>query len=103
MNRKIQLDDLIQIVPWSGCWIWMGALSKNGYGNVHVRPKNITAHRYVYTQVRGAIPSNLDLDHLCRVRCCVNPDHLQPVTRAVNLGRGSRRGSRTVEVKPWGA
>ena len=90
----------VEKLPWSGCWIWMGALSANGYGNIHVRPKNIVAHRYFYEYAKGPVPSGLDLDHLCRVRCCVNPDHLQPVTRSENLRRGSRIGRKYVTAHP---
>lgn len=79
----------IEVITESGCWIWMGALSSNGYGNVHMRPiGNVVAHRIVYQEVRGFIPDGLDLDHLCRVRCCVNPYHLEPVSRFENLRRG---------------
>ena len=79
----------IEVVTESGCWIWTGALSKNGYGNVHIRPKNMVAHKAVYLLLRGPVPEGLDLDHLCRVRCCVNPYHLEPVTRFINLQRGN--------------
>ena len=49
---------------------------------------NIVTHRLVYMIMRGDIPDGLDLDHLCRVRSCVNPDHLEPVSRYENLRRG---------------
>lgn len=75
-----------------GCWVWQGEPTENGYGQYTVgggaERKTYLAHRYVYELLVGPIPEGLDLDHLCRVRLCVNPDHLQPVTRAVNLERG---------------
>lgn len=46
------------------------------------------AHRFVYEQIRGPIPDGMDIDHLCRVRNCVNPDHMEPVTRRENTLRG---------------
>lgn len=68
----------------NGCWIWKGYVAKHGYGY----QGRVPAHRAVYIEHRGVIPPGLDLDHLCRVRACVNPDHLEPVTRAENLRRG---------------
>jgi hypothetical protein len=70
------------------CWIWQRSL-RNGYGQL-ARCQNGEryAHRFYYIELRGPIPAGLDLDHLCRIRACVNPDHLEPVTRAENLRRG---------------
>jgi len=82
-------DSKIERIPESGCWLWVGAVHRNGYGSVHLsKPRrNAVAHRAVYELLVGPIPQNLDLDHLCRVRCCVNPAHLEPVTRKENLER----------------
>lgn len=70
--------------PNSGCWLWTGHITSGGYGRLGRTP----AHRVTYSALKGAIPPGLDLDHLCRVRSCVNPDHLEAVTRQVNLLRG---------------
>lgn len=70
------------------CWIWTGARSSNGYGIAWVNGKLIGSHRHSFTLFKGAIPAGLDLDHLCRVRICCNPDHLEPVTRSENNRRG---------------
>ena len=73
----------------SGCWIWLGAILTDGYGSF--RPgggRQILAHRYAYKDQLGSIPTGLQLDHLCRVRACVNPAHLEPVTGRVNVLRG---------------
>ncbi len=72
------------------CWPWIGAIGTgHGYGNFGVSAScTKEAHRFAYELLVGPIPKGLDLDHLCRVRCCVNPAHLEPVTRAVNLRRG---------------
>lgn len=74
----------------AGCWEWVGAISKWGYGNVKDIENNCYrgAHRFVYEILRGPIPKGLVLDHLCRNTRCVRPDHLEPVTQAVNLRRG---------------
>ena len=68
-----------------GCWIWRGRTTPQGYG-AHGRT---VAHRHVYESSVGQIPDGLELDHLCRVKLCVNPDHLEPVTHAENVRRGT--------------
>ena len=65
------------------CWIWTGPLV-NGYG----RQGRMLAHRLVYERLVGSIPDGLGLDHLCRVRSCVNPAHLEPVDNRTNILRG---------------
>lgn len=74
--------------PNSGCWIWGGTLNKGGYGTVGFRGRGTNAHIAAWLLAGKHIPPGYDLDHKCRVRCCVNPDHLEPVTRSVNLRRG---------------
>jgi hypothetical protein len=72
----------------SSCWLWAGATERNGYGRFNVTKKNqIPAHRWTYEQVNGPVPEGLELDHLCRVRNCVNPDHLEAVTHRENMRR----------------
>jgi len=72
-----------------GCWIWQGPLYPNGYGKTSRKVHGTTlAHRAYYTEYRGPVCDGLDLDHLCRNRACVNPDHLEPVARSENLNRG---------------
>lgn len=80
--------DKVMPEPNSGCWLWMGALYFNGYGAFGVNRKTRRAHRIAYEALRGPIPAGLHLDHKCRVRSCVNPDHLEPVTQAENNRRG---------------
>lgn len=74
-----------------GCWPWLGSVKETGYGNFALHAANRTtivrAHRFAYELWRGPIPAGLDLDHLCRSRACVNPSHLEPVTRRENLHR----------------
>lgn len=78
------------------CWIWQLAIHDNGYGaaNVpaHMREpgqyQQTTAHRLAYIEANGPIPADLVVDHLCRQRDCVNPDHLEVVTQQVNTRRG---------------
>lgn len=85
------LDDLLAKAipePNSGCMLWLGAINQFGYGRVGIKGRRTVAHRAVYEMACGPVPDGLDLDHLCRVRCCVNPAHLEPVTRQVNAARG---------------
>src|SRR5213593_4508095 len=73
-----------------GCLIWLGhkMSSGYGYGRVAFRGGNRLAHRVVYELARGPIPKELEIDHLCRVQSCINPDHLEAVTHSVNMRRG---------------
>lgn len=75
-------------VTESGCWIWTAATTGNGYGVFYLGGKLLTAHRASYILYRGSVPDGLDVDHLCRNRLCVNPNHLEIVTRSINLKRG---------------
>ena len=69
------------------CWIWKGNINKEGYGKFWRKDKMKIAHRFSYELHKGEIPDGLQLDHLCRVRNCVNPDHLEPVTPLENIRR----------------
>lgn len=72
----------------SGCWDWSSYFYKDGYGNFYAYKKSWRAHRFAYELLIGKIPKGLDIDHLCRNRGCVNPDHLDPVTKLENWRRG---------------
>lgn len=65
------------------CWPWLGKLSA-GYGHISINNANRPAHRVAYELTYEAIPRELDADHKCRNRACVNPDHIQPATRSMN-------------------
>lgn len=76
------------------CWIWNAAKMPTGYGYFAIGGNRSTyAHRIAYESLRGPIPSGLTIDHLCRMRACVNPEHLEVVTREEN-------GRRTATVTP---
>src|SRR5690554_7572127 len=72
--------------------VWSGGLMKSGYSQLGVRrdgkTKTLYGHRVMYESFVGPIPEGLHLDHLCRNRACVRPDHLEPVTNRENVHRG---------------
>ena len=72
----------------NGCWLWTGALTGDGYGIL----RRQTMHRWSYEKHRGEIPEGLEVDHLCSVRNCVNPDHMELVTHRENVQRSYMRG-----------
>lgn len=77
-------------VTESGCWLWIGCVDRCGYGKMGTRTGETLAHRVSYVEFRGPIPEGCEIDHRCRVRGCVNPDHLEAVPHAVNVARGVR-------------
>jgi len=72
----------------NGCWVWTGGLNPCGYGKIRVGVQTRGAHRVSYEIAKGTVPNGLQLDHLCRNRRCVNPDHMEPVTQRENILRG---------------
>jgi hypothetical protein len=75
-----------------GCWLWTGSIVHTGYGSFNIgrgTHGSDSAHRVAYLLAVGCIPPKMQLDHLCRVRHCVNPRHLEVVTQQENLRRGT--------------
>lgn len=85
----------VGIVRHSECWLWTGRLTRDGYGRFRVsedgKRRNFFAHRVAYTRTKGAVPVGFCIDHLCGVRRCVNPHHLEAVTSSENSRRMHRR------------
>lgn len=79
MHRR-QVDD-------RGCWLWLGHIGSEGYGGIAINSVTKSVHRVAYETFVGPIPVGMVLDHLCRVRACFNPDHLEPVTQRTNVMR----------------
>ena len=97
-HRNKSVDEELQIleknifrIPESGCWLWIGSRNRYGHGalnrSLNGISKKYLAHRYVYELLVGKIKNGLRLDHLCKVECCVNPRHLEPVTPSENVAR----------------
>lgn len=91
MNKVRVCDD-------TGCWLWTAGLHYKGYAKFRDDTgRKVFAHRWAYEWFRGRIPDGLQIDHLCRVRHCVNPYHMEPVTNAENQRRGlkNQNGGKT--------
>lgn len=69
------------------CWEWTASKKPSGYGEFKVDGRLVRAHRFAYEDMVAEIPAGLFLDHLCRNRACVRPEHLEPVTALVNVRR----------------
>lgn len=85
------------LVDDNGCWLYTGARTTGGYGSIGLGSRAAGTgytHRVAYEHHVGPIPAGMDLDHLCRVRACCNPEHLEPVTRRTNLMRGETQTKR---------
>jgi HNH endonuclease len=86
-----KLEDALDrfIIADNGCWEWVGNINTQyGYGRFPFNGHNLQAHTAVWELLVGPFPPGLDPDHLCRNRKCVNPSHIEPVTRKVNVLRG---------------
>jgi hypothetical protein len=95
MSRStIRLAELLanyEISP-TGCWLWLGYVDKNGYGRAPgADVPSVWVHRASYEHVKGEIPPGYEIDHTCQVTRCMNPDHLDAVTRAEHVARTMRR------------
>jgi hypothetical protein len=76
-----------EVNPVTGCWEWLGSIRKDGYGRWCFQNKTQLAHRVMFFVVKGSWPKK-KLDHTCRNRKCVNPDHTEDTTSAINNQRG---------------
>lgn len=86
------------------CWYWCGHVDELGYGRIGHKGKIYKAHRFVYSNLIGPIQPGLTIDHLCRIRHCVNPAHLEAVTNRENILRGNGPTAKNAKkvVCKWG-
>ena len=87
------MEEGIVKVPFCSCWLFVekGRENRNGYSRVRYQGRELMAHRVVYELLIGPIPEGLFLDHLCKMRACCNPAHLEPVTPKENTYRGDAK------------
>jgi hypothetical protein len=87
-NRKSGVDYIEQDRGYeTPCWVWQRAQNGTGYGVCYVGKRNVLAHRVYYEVEHGRVPEGLEIDHLCRVKLCCRPSHLEAVTHAQNQQR----------------
>ena len=88
MSARERFDKFFIPEPNGGCWLWMGYINRKGYGNFRFEGRSQLSHSAAYKIFVGPILAGFEIDHKCRQRSCVNPDHLEAVTHQTNLLRG---------------
>lgn len=88
-KAKMSIEDALSnyIVTASGCWEWQGYIDRNGYGKVYDKKQLSWVHRVAYSHYVGQIPARHEVHHLCGNTICMNPDHLEAVTKAEHAFR----------------
>lgn len=95
-----RFEDKYVAIPFSGCWIWM-ATGSRGYGSIAVNRIHQRAHRISYELHKGVIPAGFDVDHLCGVKSCVNPYHLEAVSHKTNCQRRDAHRTTCAKGHDW--
>lgn len=103
MSEPYVVEDEHSRTFWSrvdqsdGCWEWTGSRNQKGYGQATLNGRRTGAHRVAWLRSGRTIPDGLQLDHLCRNRACVNPDHLEVVDNRTNVLRGRTLPARNIQ------
>lgn len=87
-----------RLITSCGCWLWMGGCTTHGYGVTNFQRRQVRVHRASHELWKGPIPEGTEPDHLCRVRSCFNPDHLECVTSRENTLRGEGPSARAARA-----
>lgn len=90
LSTEVRFLALVAFEPNCGCWLWLGAQDRKGYGLFKMTGGKERAHRASYRLFKGRLNPKMTLDHTCRMTSCVNPDHLVPVTNKENVRRMHR-------------
>lgn len=95
MTISEQQAKWVWLDPSSGCWLWRGFVDKCGYGKSmnSLYPGETLAHRLSWMHHRGLIPSGCEIEHTCKTRNCVNPEHLEAITHQENVARAVAEGA----------
>lgn len=95
-GRGVPFDEMYEVDPVTGCWLWRGAIGTHGYGVFSRGSKTYTAHRYSYIRTHGPVPKGLLVLHSCDERVCVNPAHLSAGSYSRNIQEAWDRNRRTL-------
>jgi HNH endonuclease len=90
----LRAEMLLRYKVENGCWQWTGPRTQTGYGQLNQGGDSFYPHRLAWILLRGPITDDLTVDHLCRNRSCINPDHLEPTTQRENILRGTGASAR---------
>lgn len=91
MTLLERIEARIERVPFSTCWYWVGGSNGEGYGQLSIDGRSRSVHRLLYEASIAKIPDGKELNHLCEIKCCCNPAHLEAVTHAENMLYSSRK------------
>lgn len=99
LEQQARFFGKVSFEPMSGCLLWTGARTVRGYGHLTVDSRHWTAYRFSWVHVHGALPDEVEIDHICHNPSCVNPDHLRIATHAENMRNSVRQKNNQCGLK----